>query len=386
MDSIPAIVENKYNKGISYLLASSGFLHPVNDGGYWSEKQIEGFYNYVVDEYNEANKVNVELNPWPDGQNYAFCVTLNSQGTIDQYKRIFSLLKKESIKPTIFVNGLSDREVMKFLKSSKNPLASSGYSYSNYQNLRYPGSVEDILRNTSYWDTDFRGFRFPYTSPGFWGMLALDKNNYLYESSIGANNLEFIHGSVFPYNIVVANNGYFKSTDILEIAPTYHDDYYFLQEIYSNQNTSSVQVDKISKIYTKYLDNYWNYAVKPYRGLMVFLGHPQYVGYNDTTAAALSNLIKIVRQDKAWVTTIDEIASFRKDLSKLQFYVENSKNKQSIKIEAPEGTTVEGVCLNLNQKVNSASVKEGKVKISENGGGSKLIFNAFDGQVVTITY
>jgi len=385
-DSVPALIRNNYEKGVSYLLPSSGFLHPVNDGGYWSEKQIESFYNYVLDEFNNTNNINLSVNPWPSGYDYAFCVTLNSQGTVEQYKRVFKVLKKEEVKPTIFVNGLLTKEVISFLRSSTYPLASGGYSFRNFQDMGYPESLSDILRNENEWGEDFSGFRFPYTRPSFWGIMALDKNDYLFESSIGANNLEFIHGSVFPYNIVISNNGYFKSTDILEIAPTYHDDYHFLKEILGGQKISPFQLEKDTRIYTRYLKNYWKYAIQPYRGLMVYLGHPQYVGYNDTTVTSLTNLIKTVKQDNVWITTINELAEFRNGLSGLQFLYKNTKNGQLIKIAAPDGKAVKNVCLNLNKKYESIKVLKGNLDLINGMDKTRIVFDAFDGQEITITY
>ena len=385
-DSIPAFIENKYEKGIAFLISSSGFLHPVNDGGFWSVKQIESFYNYVVDEYNKANGINVTLNPWPNAHDYAFCATFNTEGVIDQYKRIFQVLEDENIKPTIFVNGLVDDNIRSYLKSTKYTLESSGYSYNNYKGLRYPQSLDDILRNKNYWDIDFEGFRFPYTNPGYWGLLALEEHNYSFESSIGANNLDFIHGSVFPYNVVIANEGFYKSTDILEIAPTYHDDYYFLKGIKEDNGSNPDRLKKSVMIYTKYLENFWDHAVKPYKGLMVYLGHPQFVGYNDTTLTSLVNLIKKVRQDNTWITTINDVANFRKNLGRLQFYIENDNEKQFIEIVAPDDIKVKNVCLNFTGKVKSASASSGKVDIIENPEGFHLIFDACDGQTLTIHY
>ncbi len=385
-DSIPAIIENKYENGIAFLLSSSNFLHPVNDGGYWSVEQIEHFYSYVIDEYNKANGFNVTLNPWPNAHDYAFCVTLNSEGVIKQYERIFNILENEQIKPTIFVNGLVTDSIRSFLKSSKYRLESSGYAYSNFKGLKYPQSLDDILRNENRWDIDFQGFRFPYTKAGYWGLLTLDKYNYAFESSIGANNLDFIHGSVFPYNVVIANDGFYKSTNILEIAPTYHDDYYFLKAIKEDAGINPNQLKKNVMIYSKYLENYWDHAVKPYHGLMVYLGHPQFVGYSDTTLISLANLIQKVKEDNTWITTINEVAKFRKNLGELHFYVETNNEKQLIEIVAPEDIKVENVCLNFTGKAKQVTAKKGTVNIVEKDGGFQIVFDAFDGQTLTIQY
>jgi hypothetical protein len=383
-DSASSVIENKYEKGMSYFLSFSGFLHPKSNGGYWSEDQINKFYEYVLDKYNEINNIKIMLNPWPLGYDFAFCVSLNAEGTIDQYERVFHLLDYEKIKPTVFVKGLKNAEMKTYLKLKSFPLASNGFSYSNYNDFTYPQTVEDILRNENYWDVDFTGFRFPFTNPGYRGMLALDEHHYIFDSSIGANNLDFFHGSVVPYNIVIADNGFYRSTNMLEIAPTYHDDYYFLNEINKDHSPDSSKLMKDLQIYRKYLLNYWNYAVKPYNGLMVYLGHPQFVGYNDTTLTALGNLIREIKKENCWVTTMDEIAGFRINLAKLQFFLEIDHEKQKIHIIAPDNNVVKEACLNFTVQIKDASAKKGQVKIIENGKGQQLIFDAFNGQTLTI--
>jgi len=385
-NSIPAIIENKYKNGFAFFLAFSGLLHPKNEGGYWSEHQIDKFYKYVIDNYNASHGIKFSLNPWPGGYDYTFCISLNAEGTIDQYERVLHLLVNEKIQPTIFVNGLVNAELKDYLKEKSFPLASNGYSYSNFDDLRYAQAVDDILRNENYWELDFQGFRFPFTNPGFWGLLALDEHKYKFESSVGANNLDFFHGSVVPYNIVMADNGYYKSTDILEIAPTYHDDYHFLKIIKDDLSPDSNQVGKNVLVYRKYLDNFWNYAVKPYKGCMVYLGHPQFVGYSDTTLSALESIIHTVKNENTWITTINEAVEFRKNLALLQFYVNNDKRKQQISIAAPENLVVREVCLNFKDRIKNCSAEKGKVKIVENPNGSQIIFDAFNGQTITIQY
>ncbi len=119
---------------------------------------------------------------------------------------------------------------------------------------------------------------------------------------------------------------------------------------------------------------------------MVYLGHPQFVGYSDTTLTSLVNLIKKVKQDNTWITTISEIANYRKDIGQLHFYIENDNNKQLIEVVAPDAINVNDVCLNFTGKVTSVTFKKGKVKIIENPGGFQLIFDASDGQILTIQY
>jgi peptidoglycan/xylan/chitin deacetylase (PgdA/CDA1 family) len=386
MNSVISVIENQYEKGITYFLPLSGFLHPKNEGGYWSEDQIDSFYRYIIDNYNKTNGISFSLNPWPNGYDYAFCISLNAEGTMNQYERVFQLLSKENIQPTIFVNGRVNNEMRDYLKKKVAHLASSGFSYSNFDDLNYPQAVDDILRNENYWDIDFQGFRFPFTNSGYWGLMALNEHKYRYESSIGANNLDFFHGSVVPYNLVLSDNGFYKSTDMLEIAPTYHDDYYFLKRINEDNNPDLTEIGKNAMVYRKYLENYWNYAVKPYKGLMVFLGHPQYIGYSDTTLSALKYIVNEVKKENTWITTISEVADFRKNLSELQFYYDDHQNKQQIIIDGPENVILRDVCVNFTGKLKSAEAKNGKVRLVENATGTQIIFDAFKGQIITLQF
>ncbi len=383
-NSTPAIIQNKYGKGTSYLLPLSGFLHPINDGGIWSADQIRDFYYYVLDEFNYDNHIRLELNPWPEGYDYAFCVTLNSGGDLAQYKRILNFLEKDNIKPVIFVNGSMNQEIRTYLEKSKVSLGSNGYSYGNFEHLKYPESLSDILLNENIWDRKFTGFRFPYTSPGYWGLIALDELGYAFESSISANNIDFIHGSVFPYNIILSHNQFYKTTEILEIAPAYHDDYYFLGSLNEGRNQGEKVLIRDVMLYREYLNNFWNYAVKPYNGLMVYLGHPQFVGYNDTTLTALENLISLVKNDNTWITSIPEVADFRKNLGQFRYYIGFENEQYTLHVVGPENITVEKTSIKLKVKPISVDAEKGKAAIIESTDGYGIVFNTINGQEIKI--
>lgn len=386
LDSSAAMIENYYGKGIAFSLPFSSLLQPVNDGGSWSADQISKFYAYVLLQYNTLKGINIRLNPWPSGYDYAFCVSLNAAGNTEQYERVFNFLESEKIEPILFVSGLVDLKIKSFIEKKGITLASNGFSYSSFNDLKYPQAVDDILRNEDYWGVDFHGFRFPYTRPGYWGLLALDEHDYTFESSISANNIDFFHGSVVPYNIVMANDGFYKSTDIIEIAPTYHDDYYFLNKIREGAEPDSLQLIKDVTIYGKYLESYWQHAVKPYNGLMVFLGHPLYAGYSSLTLKPLQELVRTVKAEKTWITSMQEVARFREAICNMQFIVDTHRDKQQISVKAPAGISLSEVCLNVTGKVRKATANKGEVKVLDNPTGAQLIFNAFDGQVITVQY
>jgi hypothetical protein len=368
-------------------MGHSAFLQPQNDGGYWNADQIDRFYRYVIGRYKERHGIQFSLNPWPKGYDYGFCVSFNAAGDLAEYRRLADFLRDEKLEPLVFVNGSLQQETRDYLVSEKIPLASSGFAYGDFRALSYPQAVADILRNENYWQTDFRGFRFPYTRPGYWGLLALEEQGYDFESSIGADNIDFFHGSVVPHNLVMAGGGFYKSSSILEISPCYHDDYYFLNLI-SDDSTAvdSIQLERQVRVYGQYLENYWKYAVKPYHGLMVFLGHPGYTGYSDATMKALSGLLKTVKADNTWITSVQEVVEFRKKLSGMQFIIEGTKREQRITVKAPAGVTLQGVCLNIPGKIRRATASKGKVEIMEENGLTRLVFEASDKQVIICNF
>ena len=382
-DTIPAVIKNRYGEGTAYLLASSDLLHPANEGGFLSTERITDFYKSIVRDFQQQNNIPLQLNAWPNGRDNAFCITMNAEGQKAEYKRMFRLFKQYDIKPQLFVSGDVNEKVRKVLEKNKVQLQSRGHDFENYRQLNYSQSVQDILRNEQSWQQNFEGFRFPYTMPGFWGLMALTEKDYAFESSIGANNLEFLHGSVVPHNIVFANEGFYKSTDMIEIAPTYRDDYYYFKEL-DEETTTPALINKKTNLYKKYLQNYWNYAVKPYRGVMVYQGHPEYVARNDTTITALEALLKTTKNDNTWITTISEIADFRRNLAKLRFYVTRKNDRVIISVNGPENVEVPNTSVRTEFQPQKANAVYGKAEIKSDTTGSFVIFDARPGQKIKL--
>jgi len=385
-DIYPALIQNDFKKGIAFLLPSSYLLHPANDGGLWSSSQIQSFYDYVLDEFNKKHNCKISLNIWPNAFDYAFCVSLNASGNVSEYKRICKLLDDSGIEPTFFVHGETNNDVKNFLISSNCNLQSNGFGTINYHNSNYPVVNNDIIKNKNAWNIEFSGFRFPYTRPHFWGLMALNEFNYKYESSIGADNINFFNGSVFPYNIPISNEKYYKITDILEISPIYHDDYYFYKNFVNQGTYYADQLLKDASLFEKYLLNYWEYAVKPYNGLMVFMGHPMYVGHNDTTIIPLKKLILEVKADNTWITNLDEVADYWNNISSFTFNIEENNNKLIINVEGPKETEVKGLTINLFKKPNQVTIKSGNYKLLEKGSKYQIVFDAKDGQELILSF
>lgn len=385
-DSIPAIMQHKYEHGLSFHLAFSEQLNPIADGGRWSLSQIDNFYGYVLDQFYRQNNFNVSLNPWPSGHQFAFCATFNSSGELPQYKRVLKYLNAANIAPTIFVDGRVSDTISRYLRKNNINLESNGFSYIDYSELKYPVSLNDILQNEYKWDKKFKGFRFPFTRLGYWGLMSLDLHDYSFESSISANNIDFVNGSVFPYNIVISNDRFYKSTNLLEIAPSYHDDYYFLKALKEDNNVNSNELNKMVVLYNDYLQSYWTLGVKEYNGLFVYLGHPGMVGYSDQTMMPLKNLIDSVKNENTWISTMDEIAKFRKEIAQYSYYVNKKGSTNTITVSGPEGLVCENTSLLFVDKPKKVKANHGESSVVVCGDKYAVVFDSFDGQIITIHY
>ena len=381
---IPAVFQNHYGKGTAYYLSTSDFLTPISSEGLWSLDRIEKFYASIIDEYFQNHHQDIRVNPWPEGHTSALSISFNPEGNISQYKFVHQKLQSQSVKPTYVVNGILNDSIKSFLINQKANLISAGYNYINYGEINYAESVNDLLRNESKWQYDFKGFRFPFTNPTFFGLLATDLHQYQYESGITVNNMEFLHGSVFPYHLVISKDNFYKSTDILEISPTYYDDYYFLHSILDNPEMPPKELEKLTALHRQYLLDFWQYTVKPYNGLMVYLGHPGLTGFNKQTFASLDTLLETAQKDNAWLASMEEIKNFRNGFEKISVFTEKNKDAVKIVISAPKDVYIKGFSVNVNSKPGNIELAKGKAKIKKQGDYYSIIFDAFDGQEVVL--
>jgi hypothetical protein len=383
----PALLENSYGKGLAFLLPSFYLLHPANEGGYWSADKIEHFYEYVLKEFYKEQVYKIQLNPWPSAHDYAFCVTLNAAGNEQQYDRVLSFLGKEQINPTIFVNGGVEQNMQKLIIERSIQLQSNGFKRASYHAPDYPVLMHDMLLNQIHWKENFKGFRFPFTRTSFWGMMSLNDAGYRFDSSIGADNIDSYYGSVFPYNIPISHDLYYKNLDLLEISPSLNDDYHFYKDLVEMTSENEDQQVKDALLFEKYLSNYWDYAVKPYNGMMVFIGHPLYTGYSDTTMVPMKNLIKKIKNENTWITTIEEISTYWTQLGKFQFNIsEGESNSLTIHIDGPMDAALNGLTLKLNAKPTRVKIKKGNYQLVEKHQQVYLVLDAFSGEEITLFF
>ena len=382
-EKFSALIQNRYGKGMCFLFPTYYLLHPSNSGGYWSAAQIEEFFNYVLDLFYKNNHSTVQLNIWPQANDYAFCATLNATGSMEEFKRVFKLFEEEKITPTIFANQQPDTNIRNLLK--KYSVQSNGYAKIDNQIAQFSDINRNILLNEIFWSQKFTGFRFPYTRTSYWGFECLSKYGYKFDSSIGVDNLENFYGSAFPYNIIISNNSLYKNIEMLEISPVLNDDYYFYEKVLTAKY-SEANIEKDSRLYQKYLENFWEYAIKPYNGLMVYLGHPVYIGYNDSTLVPLKQLIKKVKKENTWITTIEAVSEYWNNLSKMQFFVNENGTYTDIFVQAPDSILIKNVSIKTKKLPVSAEALKGECNIVKRDSSSFIVFDAFNNQKITINY
>lgn len=379
----PALIQNTYGKGIGFLLPTSYLLHPANNSGIWGEKQIASFYKYVLNEFYSSHSIKIRLNPWPSAFDQAFCITFNSEGQQQDYEFMFSYLKSEHLSSSLFVDGNIDPELKNYLLNEKINLESNGLKKMNYRDHDFVDTKNDILENSNYWNKKFEGFRFPYTRNSAWGMIVLTDLDYKFDSSIGADNIDDFNGSVVPYNIPVATPDYYKISNVLEVSPTLHDDYYFYAT--NDPNNKDLQ-EKNARLFEKYLLNYWNYGVKPYKGAMVFMCHPLYTGKNDITISPLKTIIEKVKKENTWITTIEDIADYRNKLGMFQFTIQEKEKNIQVNVSGPDKTKIEHVTLQFDHQPLQIKVSEGTYQLVEKNKSFYLIFDIFNGQYIQLKF
>jgi hypothetical protein len=382
----PAMIMNYYGKGMCFLLPTSYLLHPSNNGGYWSKFQIQTFCSYVVDQFYSRFPIRVELQVWPSGYNAAFAVSLNSDGSIENYRKMNDFLQQKKIIPTLFVNSQIDEEIIEFIHSKGLNIQSNGYSKIFMRDLSFSETVFQIEMNGRFWKKKFSGFRFPFTKNSFWGMNHLNRKMYLFDSSIGIDHTSNYIGCLFPYHLPVYQGENYQVLDLLEIGPISKDDYYYYDLLLSSEKADQSELFERAQLYHSYLQYFWkNYALQN-GGMMIYLGHPLFTAYNDTTLFPLSNLIDTVQKDGAWITTIEDIAVRWKQLDQLKLNVHGRQNHFTIDVMLHDDQKIENLTLKVDKKPVKIKSVSGKSEIIMKENHWLIIFEAFNGQKIEVWF
>jgi hypothetical protein len=375
-ERFPAMIENHYGDGICILLPTSYLLHPSNNGGLWSPFQIRSFCQYVMGQYFRRFPHRIELHPWPSGNSCAFAVSLNSDGSLKEYEKLLIFLEDKKIQPTLFVNSLLDKEIIDFILKHKMILQSNAFSKINMRNLSLSETVFQIEMNSRFWNKKFTGFRFPFTMNNFWGMDFLDRKKYMYDSSIGINHKESFYGSIFPYHLPVYQFENYRTLQMLELGPVEKDDYFFFGTLLHDEVPDQDALFESALLFDAYLQNFFHDIVLLNNGMMIYLGHPLYTAFNDTTLMPLSNLIDTAVSKGAWMTTPDEIANRWNMLDNLRLHVKSSGKIATITVELPENMVIHDLTLKVYSKPNRIEASIGNVTITEEKNQWLIIFDA----------
>jgi len=343
---IPAAWTASYGKGRTVVLPYYALLHPVRDDGLSTPQEIQAFYDWLYRQYVRTEKP-VQLSPWKDGYDAAYCQTFDDGGTPEQYRRVFRFIDTFQLPTVFFVTPSVPDEIEKELLA--HPLISvEGHSWSHpdFRTLDFYETYSELARNRLYWGKNFTGFRFPYVSNSFWGMYWLDRLGYQYDSSIAAVIDEFIRGSAVPYNIPIFKGDFFLTLDLLEISQIYRSDWYFYQAVLEDEPYTTEQQQADAKRFGTFLKRHFDSLTAPNRGVMVFLGHPMYAGISEITMQPLYDLVEYLKGKNVWLASLNEVAHRWNDLQKVEGIISENGSTITIDLRTP-GRPVEGLSLRL---------------------------------------
>ena len=231
----------------------------------------------------------------------------------------------------------------------------------------------------------FTGLRFPFYTTNFWGLVFANDKGYIYDSSIGVDHLTSYTGSVFPYNISVSRDSYYKSLNMLEICPVKNDDVYFYQRSDNkDEYTDDIQRSD-AQLFEKYLLDFFEYAVLKNNGLMVYEGSPQYTAFSEITMQPLMKLVDTLKTKNCWMTTLENVADYRNKLKELSVNITRSGNEIKLKINLPEQISIQGLSFKLRTKPANIS-SNAKHDLKESNGVYYLVLDAKNGDEIAIDY
>ncbi len=383
----PAITQNKFFKGNTILLGNFNIIHPARDGGFSNTKEIQNFYHYAYTLAVDGRKYPIDLNPWKNGAQSTFCLTFDDGGSLLEYERVFDLINQNNIKTTFFVTGNIESGIkQRLLQENMIKIGGHSHTHPDFRTLSYPQTVTEFLVNKASFNIDFKGFRFPFTNNSFWGMMVMEELDYHYDTSIAINHLDFYRGSVFPYNIPIFKDGYYRSLDLLELSQNYHDDWYYFQDVLEDDDYNCDKQKRDSAKFDSYLKRLWERAILPNHGLMVFLGHPMYSGISEITLEPVKNMIQRAKESNAWITNLDEVANYWNKLKDLKILITEKENSVQINFNLDDVKIIENLSLRLQQKPKKIKFSK-KYHFVENEAGLFIVLNSIgNGDVVEIQF
>ncbi len=347
----PAITLHRYGKGKVLLLPDFYMLHPIEDGGLTTDNELQKIYNLIYQKALPDRKYPIDILPWKNAHTTVYCQTFDDGGNLKQYRRIFDFVNRNHLPTVFFVTPNIEPNIKNELQKQKLiSLQGHSYSHPDFRKLNYEQTYQEFFKNGTYWNKQFTGFRFPYVSNSFWGMYWLEQLGFVYDTSIAANNMDFVRGSVVPYNIPIFKDDYYLTLNLLEISQIYHSDWFFYQKSLKNEIYTQTQQQIDAQAFQTYLHQYFDQVVKPYNGVMVYLGHPMYAGYSEITLQPLQNLINYLKTQNVWFASVNEVAKRWNLLRDLRIRIVENNNYVNLKFDLPKRQILKAFSVVLPQK------------------------------------
>ena len=349
-NKFPAITVNRYFSGNAVLLGNFSIIHPAIDNGFSNSTEIADFYNYIYNLSINNAKLKIQLNVWENGAKAALCFSFNANGTKEQYERVLRFLKTQKIPATFFVNNGTSTEIIQRIQAyNSNEIASNSCRSLDFRTLNYANTMNELLASQNCYDSKIKGFRFPFFNNSFWGMTAINELEFAYDSSIGVNHIEFYRGSVYPYNIPIFNDNYYIATDVLEISPNLHDDWFYLKGL-DKPNYSDKELENDISKYDSYLKSVWKRAILTNEGLMTITANPAYTGYNEKTMQVIENAVSRAREENTWLTNLSAVAERWNQFYDLHTTVIEKDKSLTINFTQKNKSTIRNLSLTVDKK------------------------------------
>ncbi|MBX7043390.1 MAG: hypothetical protein K1X85_10865 [Ignavibacteria bacterium] len=382
----PAVIENQYGSGKAFLLTSTYMLHPSNDGGVSGVEQIEKLYDRVISSLPGQTEPQYSLSPWPDGYTSAGVISFNSSDDKQKYELISAFLKQENIPATFVIDSSVTEDIVSLLTDIQGSELISGLG------SRKDFTVSSLAENTrAFIDIEqqtglkFRGVRFPFRSANFAGLTYASQNGYQYDASVGIDHLAGYAGCVFPYNIPLAKDSFYKSTDMLELCQAMGDDFDYFQIPDSSSDYSQEMQRENAALYSKYLKDFFQFVSRRNNGLMVYSGNPDFIAYSELTMLALKGLLDEMKGSNVWITTASQVVEYRNKLKDLFIHSAQGSGTVELKFTCRDGEGISGLTIEMQKKPAEVdSVQEYELK--EYGGKSYLILHVKNGDEVKIRF
>ncbi len=379
----PALSVMNYGLGKAFLLTDFRLLHPVGDGGWANPENLQKLYALILEKTGKTLPYGLRFSPWKNGHLTAYCQTFDDGGNLNQYQRIFKVIRRFKLPTVFFVTPAISPQIREKLKAQKLiDIQGHSFSHPDFRKLNYWQTAEQFYRNARFWHKKFTGFRFPFVSNSFYGMYWLNRLGFLYDSSIAVNHDDFIRGSTVPYNIPVFKNGFFLTLDLIEISQMYHSDWYFYRKSLDDKPYTPAMQHLDAERFANYLQHYFYDIIKPHHGVMVYLGHPMYSGYSDITIEAWEKFLKKLRKENVWITSLNNLAERWKIWQNLQIGVDRTPRQIRFRFE---GGNLDGFSLFMKLKPKQIEY-QGKYKLKKYENGYVLIFDMQAGKKLTLKF